>query len=628
MSKQSGGRSTPAIKFLHGATVGALALAWLSGLAWGQSTKYWESSGLDAKATLDREIMVPMRDGVRLSTSVIRPKGVTHPLPVILIRTPYDRDGELAHQDKLVAAWIAGGYALVLQNERGRGWSEGRYQFVGGARNDGYDTLSWIVKQPWSNGRVGTVGCSSSAEHQLGLAAMNHPAHRAMVAMGPGSSIGEVPGVMTHGGFYKGGVPMIDWADWYGTHAEINRAYLPSDISQDERIRLTDRYSPWPTQEVLDGQKKRLDQSILEFPSQDILRRMGSAATDFDTLITLSPANPRWRRLEFIHEGDHPRVPALYVDAWNDFTGFGTIKLYQYLQNTPNQFLIVAPTKHCKMQQATEHTVVGARDMGDARYDYEGLIVKWFDHWLKDEPNDVLNRPKIQMYMMGANTWKTYGSWPAPGTKPLRLYLHSDGRGNTLHGNGKLSTTQPAMEQPDAFISDPLHPVPSSGGGDPDPPVQDQTAIELRDDVLVYSTDVLREGVAVTGEIEVVLYVSADAPDADLALMLDDVYPDGRAYNVTDTMLRLRYRAGFDKPVLMKTGEVYRAELVGLITSNYFPPGHRIRIHIGGSNFPLYERNLQTGGKNYDETQPRVATLRIHHSGEHASFVQLPTLTH
>ena len=624
---RSAGRSRPRKRAWQSAAVKALALGLVASIAGAQSAKYWESSGLDAKATVEREIMVPMRDGVRLSTSVIRPKGVTAPVPVILIRTPYDRDGELQRQAKLVSAWISAGYAIVLQNERGMGWSEGRYQFLGGARNDGYDTLSWIAKQPWSSGKVGTFGCSSSAEHQLGLAAMNHPAHRAMVAMGPGASIGEIPGVMTHGGFYKGGVPMIDWADWYSVHAELDRPRLPSDISQAQRIRLTNRYSPWLSQEAKEEQKKRLEKSILELPSQDILRRIGVAATDFDTLITLSPGDPGWRRLGFIHEGDHPRVPALYVDAWHDFTGFGTVKLYEYLQSTPNQFLIVAPTGHCAMQKATEHTLVGERDMGDARYDYEGLIVKWFDHWLKDEPNDVLKRPKIQMYMMGASSWKTYDSWPAPGTQPLRLYLHSDGRSNTMHGDGKLTTARPTMESPDAFISDPFHPVPSSGGADTEPNVQDQTATELRDDVLVYSTDVLKEGLAVTGEVKVVLYVSSDAPDADLALMLDDVYPDGRAFNVTDTMLRLRYREGFDKTVSMKMDQVYRAELIGLITSNYFSPGHRIRIHIGGSNFPLYERNLQTGGKNHDETQPRVATLRVHHSGEHASFIQLPTVS-
>lgn len=607
--------------------VGTLALVFASGSALGQSAKYWQGSGLDAKATLEREIMVPMRDGVRLSTSVIRPKGVSGPLPTILIRTPYFRDGEL-EETALVTTLISKGYALVLQNERGRGWSEGKYQFLAGARNDGYDTLSWIARQPWSNAKVGTYGCSSSAEHQLGLSTMNHPAHKAMVAMGPGSSIGTIPGVMTHGGFYKGGVPMIEWAGWYSSFAEVNRPSLPADISQDERIRLTERYSPWPIAEEKGAQKKLLEKSILEFPSQDLLRRIGIGATDFDRLITLSPADPAWRRYDYINGGDHPRVPSLYVDAWHDFTGFGTVKLFEYQQKTPNQFLIVAPTGHCAMKAATEHTLVGEQDMGDARYDYDGLIVKWFDHWLKDEPNDVLKRPKVQMYMVGADAWKTYDAWPVPGAKPLRFYLHSDGRSNTVHGDGRLSTAQPGEEKPDVFVSDPLHPVPSTGGGDTEPNVQDQTAVELRDDVLVYSTETLKEGVALTGEVKAVVYVSSTAPDADLALMLEDVYPDGRAFNVSDTMLRLRYREGFDKKVLMKPGEVYRAELVGLITSNYFAPGHRIRIHIGGSNFPLYERNLQTGGNNYDETQPRVATLQIHHSGEHASFIELPTSTH
>lgn len=595
-----------------------------SGVAGAQSPAYWERSGLAAKATLERDIMVPMRDGVRLSTGVIRPKG-TQRVPTILIRTPYDRDGEL-EETALVNALISEGYALVVQNERGRGWSEGKYQFVVGARNDGYDTLSWIASQPWSNGKVGTYGCSSSAEHQWGLAAMNHPAHKAMVAMGPGSSIGDVPGVHTQGGFYKGGVPMIDWAGWYGQNAELNGPVLPYDISQDEHIRLADRYSPWPMDAAKKNQKKLFAKSVWEFPSRDLLRRIGIGATDFDTLITLSPEDAGWKRLQFINAADDPRVPALYVDAWNDFTSFGTIKLFESRRDVPNQFLIVAPTGHCAMKSATEHTVVGERDMGDARYDYDGLIVKWFNHWLKDESNDVLKRPRIQMYMMGANVWKNYPSLPAPGAKTLKLYLHSGGHGNTLHGDGLLSTTAPGREPADTFVSDPFHPVPSSGGADTDPIVQDQTNIELRDDVLVYSTSILRQGVALTGEVKVILQVASTTPDADLAVMLEDVYPDGRAFNVADTMLRLRYREGFDKTVFMKPGESYRAELTGMLTSNYFAPGHRIRIHIGGSNFPLYERNLQTGGKNYDETQPRQAEISIHHSKGRVSFIELPTM--
>ncbi len=598
-----------------------------------QTTDAWERSGLAAQATLERELMVPMRDGVRLSTAVIRPKGSSGPLPTILIRTAYDKDQEF--EDEQLKDLLGRGYAFVIQNERGMGWSEGKHQYLAGARNDGYDTLSWIAAQPWSNGKVGTIGCSSSAEHELALAAMNHPAHKAMIAMGPGQAIGELPGWRTMGGFYKGGVPAIENAHWYIAYGEPYRPQLSRDLSPDERARVADMFSPWAVWEVnLNKELPRwrqgfgglLSQSEQELPSQDILRRIGVPEGDFDTFIKLSPTDPKWREYDYIREGDHPRVPALYVDAWYDEVGAGTVKLFEYLQHTPNQFLIVAPTGHCGMLQATENTVVGERLMGDARYDYTTLIEKWFDHWLKDDPNDVLNRPKIQMFLMGANAWKTYSAWPVPEAKPLRLFLHSEGRANSLLGNGRLSRSQPARESPDTFVSDPMHPVPSLGGGDAPNNLQNQTGVEMRDDVLVYSTEVLTEGIALTGEVQVVVYVSSTAPDADLSIKLVDVYPDGKAYNVSDTMLRLRYRDGFAKPTLMQPGQIYRAELSGMLTSNYFPPGHRIRIHLAGSNFPLYERNLQTGGRNYDETQARVATIQIHHSAGQLSFIELPVV--
>lgn len=604
--------------------VTALPLCLLLGEAHAQSVIAWEHSQLSSKAKLEGEIMVPMRDGVRLSTAVIRPNEPSTSLPTILIRTPYNKDQELDGTE--LKDLVGRGYAFVIQNERGTGWSEGRHQFLAGARNDGYDTISWIVRQPWSNGRVGTLGCSSSAEHQLSLAAMNHPAHKAMVAMGPGSAIGEIPGVMTMGGFYKGGVPMIDWANWHRLNGLSQRPQLPADLSPDERSRVSSMFSPWPPKEISLRLKGLFAQSVLLLPSQDILRRIGDPLTDFDTFIKLSPADPKWREFDYIRYGDRPRVPALYVDAWHDFTVPGTVKLFEYLQHTPNQFLIVAPTGHCEMLEATEKTMVGERLVGDARYDYSSLIAKWFDYWLKGESNDVLDRSKIQLFMMGANSWKTYSAWPVPGAKPLRLFLHSEGRANSMLGDGRLSTIQPVNETADAFVSDPTHPVPSSGGGDPVPTVQDQTGVEMREDVLVYSTEALKEGVGMTGEAQVIAYVSSTTPDADLALKLVDVYPDGKAYNVSDTMLRLRYRNGFGKPTLMKPGQVYRVELTGVLTSNYFPPGHRIRIHLSGSNFPLYERNLQTGGRNYDETKPRVATIQIHHRAGQASFIELPVV--
>jgi len=608
---------------LYGCILSLIAfLLVLTSRPWAQTADAWKKSGLDDLATFDREIMVVMRDGVRLSTSLLVPKTPGVKMAAILIRTPYERSEELT--DKLIRPLLSRGYVIVLQNERGTGWSEGKHQFLAGARNDGYDTITWITQQPWSNGNVGTLGCSSSAEHQLALAAMNHPAHKAMVAMGPGSAIGDIPGVNTQGGFYKGGVPMIEWEGWYRFNGEIDRPKLPPDISRDERIRLVDMYTPWPATETKTALRQLGKDSIKELPSQNILRRIGVPSNDFDKLITLSPADPHWHELDLINSGDHPRVPALFIDAWHDFTGPNTIGLFQYLQTTPNQFLIVAPTGHCAMREATEHTMVGERETGDGRFDYDGLILKWFDHWLQDKSNDVLERPKVQTFLMGANRWKTFPAWPVPGSSATRLYFHSEGRANSLLGNGKLSAATPKQESSDSFVSDPMRPVPSSGGGDTVPNVQDQSNVEMRDDVLVYSTDVLKEGLAVIGDIKLVLYVSSTTPDADLSLKLVDVYPDGKAYNVSDTMLRLRYREGFQKPVFMQPGEVYRTEIAGLMTGNYFGPGHRIRIHIAGSNFPLYERNLQTGGRNFDETRAQLATLQIHHDSKYAGYIELP----
>src|SRR5262249_23809721 len=226
-----------------------LGLCSLWGEAHAQTTDAWQQSGVAAKATLEREIMVPMRDGVRLSTAVIRPNEPPGPVPTILIRTPYNKDLEL-EPGQLTQDLVARGYAFVIQNERGTGWSEGKHRFLVGARDDGYDTVSWIVRQPWSNGKVGTLRCSSSAEHQLGLAAMNHPAHRAMVAMGPGSAIGDIPGLRTMGGFYKGGVPMTEWARWYSTNGPMSRPQLAADISPEERTRLAGLFSPWISRET------------------------------------------------------------------------------------------------------------------------------------------------------------------------------------------------------------------------------------------------------------------------------------------------------------------------------------------------------------------------------------------
>lgn len=584
--------------------------------------------------------MVPMRDGVRLSTAIILPTDTNARLPTVLVRTPYPKEFELHYGKWLFAPLLSHGYAIVLQNERGTGWSEGTHRFLAKARSDGYDTISWITSQPWSNGRVGTAGCSSSAEDQLSLAAANHPAHMAMVPMAAASGIGDIPGVDSQGVFYKGGVPQVGpWAEWYADSGTIHRPKLPAGISHEERVRLSDAFTPYNTawqqwlsvtfgstskEAFADPYADLIKKSLAELPSQDVLRRIGMPETDFDTLIKLSPSDPYWKQIEFIHKGDHPRVPAIHVTSWYDPGAYESIKLFEYLHGVPNQYLIVAPTSHCMMVRANEHTYVGQRSIGDAYYNYADLLLKWFDYWLKKTHNGVLAHSKVQVFVMGGNGWTTYPSWPPPGSATMRLFLNSGEQANTRLGDGQLSESQLVGRRADTFISNPLDPVPSRGGGCcAADVVQDQSDVELRKDVLVYSTQGLDKGVTAVGEVRGLFYVSSSAPDFDLALKLIDVYPDGKAFNLGDTMLRLRYRNGFERPQLMRKGQIYRVAIKGIVTGNYFGPGHRIRIELAGSNFPNAERNLQTGRSNFSETTSVPATIRIWHDREHQSFVEL-----
>jgi putative CocE/NonD family hydrolase len=241
--------------------------------------------------------------------------------------------------------------------------------------------------------------------------------------------------------------------------------------------------------------------------------------------------------------------------------------------------------------------------------------------------------PKLHIYVMGKNEWRGESEWPPARTRSTRYYLHSDGRANSRSGSGALDVSPPGDEPPDRYIYDPENPAPSRGGpvcctGTPDAPEGsfDQSEIETRNDVLVYSTPALTEGIEVTGPIEAVLYVSSSAVDTDFTAKLVDVYPDGTAYNVQEGILRARYRQGFDRKVWMKAGEVVEVRIDLQATSNYFPPGHRIRLEVSSSNFPRFDRNLNTGGNNFDEVTWIVAENAVHHDQIFPSYLLLPII--
>jgi hypothetical protein len=293
------------------------------------------------------------------------------------------------------------------------------------------------------------------------------------------------------------------------------------------------------------------------------------------------------------------------------------------------QYAVIAPTLHCAYKRALEDTKVGERSMGDARLDYDAMTYGWFDHFVKGEDNKILEKmPKVRYFVMGANKWETSDTWPPKGAEPKTFYLSSAGKANTLNGDGTLAGGPPNVDKADAFIYDPREPVSSYGGnvcctGNA---VQggawDQRKMEERPDILVYTTEPFKEGTEVSGPIDVTLYVSSDVKDTDFTVKIIDVAPNGPVYNLDETIQRVRYRNGYDKPIaLMEKGKVYKVTLQPMTTSNFFAQGHSMRIEVSSSNFPRFDRNMNTGGNNYDEKEGVVAHNEVHHSRQYPSSV-------
>lgn len=568
-------------------------------------------------------LMLPMRDGVRLATVVIRPQA-EGAYPVLLVRTPYPATS-LDAFGGLAKTLFEKDYAIIIQNERGSQWSEGDFGLLAKTTADGQDTLDWIAAQGWSNGRVGMHGCSSTAENQLKLAAIGHPALRACVPMSSGAGIGDIPGAEgSQGLFYRGGVPMLaDWALWHAPNGIRTRPKLPEVTDEAELARIMRLYSV-SVPGIRDPEyAKALEVSMRQAPSGEVLRRMGAPLTGFEQFIA-SPADPSWDDVDLIDARHTGATPSININGWMDIGAYETVKLFEFQQHHPDQYLIMAPTGHCRMTRTSKDAKLGDRPVGDTSFRYDEIFATWFDRWLLDRPDDWKPMPKVQVFLMGAGSWLTGETWPLPETAERSLYLGSDSGAATLWGDGALRPG-PGAAGTDAFLADPRNPVPSMGGdlGISAPVCADQRPVECRADVLVYSTPVLDRGVSIVGDVSAELHVSADVPDADVFVTLVDVYPDGTAYNLGQAALRLRYRGGIANPASLVPGEVYRVELRGITTANYFPPGHRVRVEIAGSSFPHADRNWHTGGRNDLAADGPVAHLTLHHGGDHPSRILL-----
>jgi uncharacterized protein len=636
---------------------------------------------LEDIAIIDRKVMVPMRDGVRMAADIYRPRDTSKKYPIIFSRTPYNFNfwdvhlGTFRDMSTELEA-VKRGYVIVEMNERGHFFSEGNYDILGAPLSDADDQFTWISAQPWSSGKIGLIGCSSTAEWQLAAASLGNKALTTIIPQSFGAGVGKVGPYNEQGNWYRGGAVQMLFIDWiYGEQNQV-RPMFHKDTPQADLINASRMFDLAPQMPPVDWAK-----AFEHLPEKDIISAVDgpkgiySDKMPVDTggaMIERTPSDLAWRKGGLWQSDTMPiNVPAFWFMTWYDVSTGPNLAAYNFVRSTAKgeaaneQYAVIAPTLHCGYKRATENTIVGERSMGDARLDYDALTYAWFDHFLKGEDNGFLQKqPKVTYFTMGINKWQHSESWPPEGAKPVTLRLTSKGHANTLHGDGIMAPERPNASKslidfgpsasdtgsrpdrikalkaellndetdlPDTFIYDPMHPTPSYGGNvccaansiPGTGGALDQRKMEERSDILVYTSEPLKEGVEVSGPITATLYVSSDVKDTDVTVKVIDVLPDGTAYNLDETIQRLRYRDGDDHTVWMEKDKVYKVTLTPMNTSNYFAEGHRIRIEVAGSNFPRFDRNLNTGGNNYDETTSVIAHTAIHHSAQYPSTITL-----
>ena len=397
-------------------------------------------------AIIDQKVMMPMRDGVRLATDIYRPK-TDEKVPIIFSRTPYNfnswGDGEQRTRtaERAYEA-LKRGYAYVVQNERGRYYSEGEWDILGVPLTDGYDAFSWMKDQSWSNGKIGTYGCSSTAEWQMAVAALDHPSHAAMIPQGFGAGVGTVDGIVEQGNWYRGGVEQLLFFSWlYGVEHDKFKPRIPEGATQEDLIRISRFYDLAPENPPID-----MAAALSHLPIQDILKNINGKKEVFDKMVRRKPNDKQWYEGGLYHDTMEIGIPSFWFASWYDVSITPNLTLFNHVRNNSkdpairdNQYLVIAPTLHCAYTRATENTVVGERSVGDARLNYDEQIYKWWDMWLKGESNDFkATTPRVQYYTMGTNKWQAAEQWPPADSKMVTYYLNSNGDANTANG-GTLS---------------------------------------------------------------------------------------------------------------------------------------------------------------------------------------------
>lgn len=573
---------------------------------------------------VDKNVMVPMRDGVALATDVYRPAG-TGTLPAIVQRTPYDKEfSALRNYAFEVMRAVQGGYACVVQDTRGRYQSQGEFDPFLDDGADGADTIAWVAAQPWCSGAVGMAGGSYFGATQWRAASERPDALKAVVPYVTAADYHE--GWAYQGGAFELGFN-LNWTLAFlamgevvrrlGAGRDAAREFQALVAAVDDNDAL---YRRRPLTEVpLVAQLAPYYLEWLEHPDYD----------DY------------WRKVAPKERHGQMTVPALNIGGWYDLFLGGTIANYVGMKRhgaTPaarRPRLVIGPWAH-----GDSFGWFAGRSYGFlsnyVALDPTALHLRWFDHHLKGIANGADADPPVVIFVMGIDAWRDEQDWPLPDTSYTRYYLHSEGHANTTVGDGALSTAHPDGEPHDTYLYDPRNPVPTLGGATFLPglfvaanagPV-DQRPIDGRADVLTYTTAPLERDVEVTGPIELVLFASSSASDTDFTGKLVDVHPDGRAEILTDGILRTRYRDSLSQPRSLEAGRVYELRIDLWATANVFRAGHRIRLDVSSSNFPRFDANTNTGGTIASEgpEDSVEAVNRVYHNRSHPSHLVLPII--
>jgi putative CocE/NonD family hydrolase len=544
-----------------------------------------------------------MRDGVTLKADIYRPKA-DGKYPVLLQRTPYDKRGAQTFGMKAAER----GYVVVVQDVRGRYTSEGDFYTFKNEMNDGYDTVEWVAALPYANGKVGMFGGSYVGATQM-LAAISNPPHLSGIAP-------MVTASNYHDGWtYQSGA-LEQWFDQSWTTG-LAQNTLDRAVEQNSNPRNWNMKVPLTAYPIV--------------AEADPL----TLAPYYNDWLAHPSYDDYWKTLSIEEHYEQIHVPVLNIAAWYDIFLGGSLRNYMLLKTRggneaarKGQRLFVEIGGHAG---GGEHRKIGEVDFGEkAIYSNDDLLLEWYDYILQGKSNAMSTAKPVRFFVMGKNEYRDEDDWPLARAKNINYFLHSGGKANSAAGDGSLDAKAPARETADTFVYDPANPVPTIGGPlccdskhlEPGP--RDQRSVEDRKDVLIYSTPALTQDTEVTGPVTLDLFISTTAVDTDFTAKLVDVWPNGFAQNLTEGILRLRYRNSQERPELAKPGEIYHVVVDMWATSNVFLAGHKLRLEVSSSNFPRFDRNLNTGEVQATATKLNTATNTIYHDKEHPSAIVLP----